>query len=268
MEISIRVTDNDKNAPPWSLESDLNGEATVRDFKTFIQRATWGIAEETLKEEQAKGFDKDPRVRTDNKWGKEPRDVKFMGKIEYFSRQSIREALLEAYEMILKRSPVRSGQYLMSHYVYYNHKKIAESKGELYTWLKANEENVKDGDLVRIVNVTPYAARIEIRGGRRGTAGKTKGKNVNPGKKAFGSGAYALAARAINSKYKAQGRVKFQMIPNGHAGVYVEASSHFRNSYIPDSSRRGVAKNKKKRFSGPYVYPTVTFQISGEGITT
>ena len=265
MEVAVSVTDNDKDMPPWSLESDLKGEATVLDFKTFIQRAQWMIAEEVLKEEQGQGFDKKPRVRTDNKWGKNPREVKFFGKIEYFSRQNIGEALLAAYEMVRARSPVVTGQYLASHYVYVNQKIVATSKGELAIWLKANERVLKDGDLVRIINVTPYASRIEIRGLSRGTRGKSKGKTINRMKNAFGSGAYALAARAINARFKAAGRVRFQMMPNGFGGVHIQPTGHFRTSYISDVIRG--RKNKRKRFSGPYVFPSIAFKISGEGIT-
>lgn len=266
MQVSIGVSDNDKDSPPWSLESDLNGEATIEDFKTFITRAQWQIAEEVLKEEQTGGFDETPRVRTDNKWEKDPRDVKFMGKIEYFSRQNIAEALLEAYTMVEVRSPVRTGQYLASHYVYLNNIKIAENRGELYFWLKNNENTLKNGDKIRIINVTPYAARIEIRGVRKEIRGKNKGKIANMMRHSFGSGVYALAAKAIKGKYKAQGDVKFEVIPNGYAGVSVVAANGFRVSYIPDKDRRGKARAKRSRFSGPYVYPSVTFTIAGEGI--
>jgi len=269
VQIAISVTDNDKDAPPWDLRSDLDGSATVLDFKTFMQRAQWQIAEEVLEEEQAKGFDKKPRVRTDNVFGKEPRDVKFQGKIEYFSRQNIGEALIDAYQMLVKRSPAVTGQYVSSHYVYLNGKKIAESQTDLAIWLKSHEASLKGNDLIRIVNVTPYAARIEVRGSRRGTRGKNKGKNYKQVvKSSVGSGAYYLAARAINTKYKAQGRVSFGFLPNGFGGVLVKPTGRFRTSYIPDAARakRHTSGRFKKRFNGPYVYPSITFRIEQEGI--
>ena len=262
MEISIAVSDNDPDAPTWKLENDLQGKATVLDFKTYIQRSQWMIAGQVLEEEQAKGFDKEPRVRTDNKWGKDPRNVKFMGKIEFFSRRDISESLIDAYELVRERSVVVSGQYLASHYVFLNGTKIAMSASELKMWLATSSDTLKDGDKIRIVNVTPYAARIEIRGGRKALRGKNKGRNQSMQKNSFGSGVYALAARAINTRYKAQGKIKFEMIPNGYAGVYVEASARFRNSYIDDNIRG----NRRNRFNGPYVYPSITFTISGEGI--
>ena len=121
MEVTIDVTDNDKTTA-WKLSSDIDGSQTEEQFKNFIKNSTWMIAEEALKNEQVKGFDKEPRVRTDNKWNKEPRTVKFLGKIEYFSRVNIGDALKESYKMIEERSPVMSGQYLASHYVFVNHK--------------------------------------------------------------------------------------------------------------------------------------------------
>lgn len=260
MELSISVSDSDGTT--WNLESDIQGQATRDEIRSFIKQATWRIAEEVLKEEQAKGFDKKPRVRTDNKWGKEPREVKFMGKVEYFSRQNIADALLAAYEMVRERSVVDTGQYLMSHYVYLNSRVIARSRGELYVWLRTNESQIKDNDKLRIVNVTPYAARIEIRGIRRAIRGKSKGSTQNMMKNSFGSGIYALAARAINREYKAQGKVKFEVIPNGFGGVTVEPNSRFRTTYVDDERR----VNRRNRFSGPYVYPSISFTIAGGGI--
>jgi len=263
VQVSISVTDNNKDTF-WSLESDLNGEATVADFKKFIRKATYQIGEEVLKEEQAKGFDKNPRVRTDNKFEKPPEQVKFMGKIEYFSRQSINAALLETYSMLLSKSPSRTGQYKSSHYVYKNGQKVAESLGQLHSWLKNKKFRLMGGDFIRFVNVVPYASRIEVRGTRVITTGKKKGQTVSKiSKNAIGNGVYALTARAIRAKYKAASDINFRMVPNGTGGIHVQANRRFRVSYIADRFKK---RSSRKRFSGPYVYPTINFKISGRGI--
>ena len=262
-EIHFSVTDNDKDAPPYDIRDDLNGQATLKDLAVFSQRALWQIGEAVLEEEQAKGFDKKPRVRTDNKWGKDPRMVKPFGKIEYFSRLNISEAIVDAYIMIMRRSPIRTGQYRASHYVYLNGRKIAESLEQLRAWMKVNEGKIQGNDILRIVNVTPYAARIEVRGIRRAISGKNKGTNIKKiSKNSVGSGTYFLAARSIASKYKAAGSIKASLMPNGFGGVRVLPTGKFRTSYIPDK----LNKKRRKRYSGPYVYPAITFRIAGEGI--
>lgn len=265
--ISISVTDNKLHkGEPWSLEHDSDGALSLADFREFIRLGKIEIAKRVLAEEQAMGFDKKPRVRVGGKWGAPLESGRAFGAIEYYSRENIAEILIAAYKIIMKRSPMTTTHYMQSHYVFLNNKIIATSLGQLRNWLKHNSSQLVDNSFVRIVNVMPYAARLEISGISKQHRGKSKGQTRQAAKKGKSkytgnmikkpNGVYVLAARAIRSRYKgAASFVKFAFMPNGTGGINVLASSKFRSSYIPGN----------KRYSGAYVYPSIVFGVSGAG---
>lgn len=266
MELYVSVKDSDPNAPAWNIEDDLDGELTFEDIGYYTTRILYATAKEGLREELGKGFDPNYRTRTDNKWEKDPNEVRPFGKIEFFSRISIGPSVLDAYSELMRRSPIRTRQYYASHYVFVNSKLVATSFSEVQRWAKFGAEKLNSGDFIRIVNVVPYASRIEVRGERRGIKGKTKGKNIaSLSKSSVMNGTYHQTARSVRGKYKAGGQIRSGMMPNGWQGIKVKSSSRFRTTYIEDKYRD---PNRRKRYSGPYVYPYISFAFTDAGIKT
>lgn len=266
MEMYVSVKDSDKNAPAWSIQNDLDGELTYDDLAYYSTRILYYTSKEVLKEELGQGFDPNYRTRTDNKWEKNPDNVKPFGKIEYFSRINIGPTVLDAYSELMRRSPIRTRQYYASHYVFVNSRLVATSFSEVQRWAKFGADKLKAGDFIRIVNVVPYASRIEVRGERRGLTGKNKGKNVRvASKSSMLNGTYHQTARSVRSKYKVGGNIRSGLMPNGWQGIKVKAGGRFRTSYIEDKLRDS---KKRKRFSGPYVFPYISFAFTDAGIKT
>jgi hypothetical protein len=271
--LSVRVTDNNPKAIPWDLNGDLGGEITYKQLGRLTQNALIDISKEVLAEEQAKGFDKNPRERTDNVWDRPAEDVKPFGKIEYFSSINIATALVDAYKLILERSVIgKTRTFYSSHIVIYESVIVAENLRQLEKWVKNGAQFLKEGSTIKIVNTTPYAARLEWNGYRRGVRGKYRDKNIKrprSGKRSSSSkaskskqivkvpnGVYHIAGRAIRRKYKAGLDVRPTFIKNGDFGINISGGG-FRSSYIANSPTGR---------SGPYVYPIILFKIRSAGV--
>lgn len=275
LEYSVKDTAKAGPGIKLDLASDLNGQATLQQLAERITVAHVRVAREVLRQEQADGFDKNPIVRVDGISGKKEEFVKAFGKIEYFSRLNDLEVLLNVYKAIEDRSPLKTGQYKASNYVFANNRLIARSYQEFFKFVQGTKENgVGEINEVRFVNVTPYAARLEYRGTRRATRGLKKGLNVSKrrtgkarSKKLSGrtikkpNGAYYLASRTVGSIKGFFSQVKYEFIPNGFRGITIDADGVFRNSYA--NTPKNVAK---KRVGKPYVYPSIVFRISNLGI--
>lgn len=259
----------------FDLERDTSGVAFLHSFFEFNQEVTFEAARGALQIAQLQGnFPADPRVRTDNVFDKNPALVKPLGKIEYFARLSPVEAIVGIYDIILERSPVRTGSYRDANWVFVNGRRIATNPFELKAYLNTNRGGLKPGDTIRFVNVAPYARKLELSGVRRGTRGKTAGLNVRLGRKRVKSkkqkrsiliakpnGAYALAQRLARSKFKsAATRIKFQFVASGSGGISIPSYKGGRTTFKNKGNGKGSAGR-------PYVYPSIVLEFSGKGIT-
>lgn len=266
---NITVSDNDKSAPPWSLEADKNGDVTFADFTRFIKQNVVRIATEVLKEEQAKGFDSDPRTRVDNRFDRPIETVHPFGKIEFFARSEVAPAIENIYLEILKRSPEgATGLYKNSNYVIFNNRLVAKNLGELKQFLsQQSERGFGSSDVIRFINVTPYARKLEYLGYRKDNKGDHGGKNLHKGRKqklktgkikSAPNGAYYLAFRAAR-KYKAIANfIKFTFLPGGSNGISVMPQPGLRTTYS--------AKGKYPKSAGrPYLYPSIVMDLSSLG---
>ena len=243
--IEISVTDNLKGAPKWSLAGDLNGKVTLEQLGEYNQQTTIEIAAEVLKEEQAKGFDKNPV------------NVKPFGKIEFFSRQDVSKVLIGTYEAIMKRSVVGATGYFLTHNVVtFNGNLIAKSAAQLEAWITINSAKINESSVFRFVNVAPYASRLESKGytrNRRGGGRKTKSRKTG-NLISMPNGVYWLASRAARRSFKAQASfIKFEFLPG---------TSFFPGVIPLDTFRRNYIRTNK-----PYVYPTIVINFSKQGTT-
>lgn len=269
-DIELEYSVKDNSGRRVDLELDFTGEKSFVNFAEGIRNAVMRLATEALAENQREGFDKNPRVRVDNRFDVPISSVKHFGKIEYFARRDALLAVAKMYVEILKRSPRLTGLYKKSHYVFYNRQLVATDAAELRGWIKQQQKKgVAENDVIRIVNVTPYARRLELGGITRALRGKSKGK-VSKSKKRKGKsragniinrphGAYALAFRVIKDKFRALGKVlKFTMMPNGTDGINIEAGTS------PITGK----KMRTSFISGdrPYLFPTIVLRLDGRGI--
>lgn len=256
IDVEISVSENGKNRPEYTLDSDLRGEITLMDLLLFTKQALIITADEVLREEQALGFDKKPILIVDGYRNKPVQTVNPLGSIKFVARQQFGDMLLDTYEGLLKRSKVLTGRYKDSHYVFWNGIQIATTLEGLKSWIDSNPD-IKDKDKIRIVNIQPYARRLELLGV---TAQRTNARMDEKGRRRkqrtgiffkVPNGAYQLTYRSVRSKYKQNALISFVFLPGTSLGL----KGTFK------SGRRG--RNSAGR---PYLYPTIVFQIQERGI--
>jgi len=270
-----------KKKKNYQFEGDLTGKKTLEGFFDDNIYYTVKISRQTLAEEQKRGFDKKPRERTDNKFDVPDINVKPFGKIEYFASRDIALSLVEFYREVEKRSPEVTGQYKSGNVLFFNGKKVADTLSGVEAWVKSKNTTggFTERDVIRLVNVNPYARKMEFLGIRKGTRGRTKGLNQNLGRK-FGkrkrkgkqikfskpNGAYALAFRAISTKYRSLSSVlKFTFMPNGTDGIFIEdGGPGFRNRFTRRPGQK-LSNRDRGRYGRPYLYPSIVFKLSGAG---
>lgn len=265
ISIAAKVSVKDSGSSEWQLKSDANSEMTLAQLLIFTKTSLIKIARDVLDEEQAKGFDKNPTVVVDGKVGKPVREVKPFGKIQFISTKVMgTKIILDAYKAIMERSKIVTGTYIEAHFVYLNGNLVAQSAGSLAAWLLTYNPSPKD--VVRIVNVVPYARKLERLGV---TAQRTKRKRVKSrdrrersGSMILGpNGAYFLAQRAIARMYKYNvgiyfGFVKGDSLPNEGWPTSDKLGRPFRRTY---------KTRARPKDTGAYMYPSIKIKFWDKG---
>ena len=259
-EVTMNVKENGRKAPTWTIANDINGKMTLADLLHFTKGALIHIASDALKEEQARGFDKNPIRIVDGKFNRPEKDVHPLGKIQYVSHENFAEVILYAYEAVLIRSKVKTGQYYESNVITYNGNQVAKTMASLKSWLKGR--TFTDKDKVRITNTAPYARKLELEGVR---FGKTRRKWGKPGKKGYKTGimnskgqirkpngAYTLATKAIKAKYGKNAFIKYELMLGSTIGLVGP----------------GRVRKTGVDIGQPYVYPSILlYAVDASGPT-
>ena len=140
---------------------DQTGPTTAETIKWIsgsIEETTIAVAEQVLMREVAAGnFTTSPIVVTDGIVGRDYHQVNPFGRIEFIAQPTMRKAVEWALEMLRRLSPVgpgRNGHYRDAHVVLLN------GSGLTGAGLAALDR-AREGDRVQIVNVQPYARKIE-----------------------------------------------------------------------------------------------------------
>lgn len=281
--LDFSVYEKGRKAPQYTIESDIDGELTLQEFLQFCKTNLIVIADTVLKEEQSQGFDKEPLVIVDGRPNKPVINVNPLGSISFVARQNAKDVMLEIFKGILERSPVDTGQYKKSNFVLYNGEVVASDMSSLANWLLNRE--FKPKDLVRFINVMPYARKLERygivagggsqrlvksrdrkqRSGRR-TANKKISDNfvsiLNPGKFIQApNGAYYLTLRSVQRKYKFNAKISFELVP----GSWLRLAS-FPPGVDKNGKKLYTTYHRKKKDTGvPYLYPSIKVVIQEEG---
>lgn len=254
--VDLSVTESGRRRPEYTLDSDLKGEMTLKDLLDWTKSTLIVVSDEVLKEEQSNGFDRTPVMLVDGNRRKSPASVSPLGQIEFIARQQFLDVLLEAYLGLLERSKVLKGVYKASHYVFMNGKQVANSLGSLEAWIKTSPD-FKERDTIRIVNIQPYARKLELAGitAQRGVQKRRYNYKVpNQGERNYAkvpNGSYQLTTRALKAKYKQNMLIRFSFLPGNELGL----AGNFKNG------RKGT--NSVGR---PYLYPSIIFSIQERGI--
>lgn len=253
MKFSVEMTIQEGGLVRENRAYLRDNKVELADLLAWTKEQLIIIADVVLREEQARGFDKEPIMIVDGRRGKPITAINPWGQVEFVSRLAdVGEPILYAYEALLELSKVLTGAYKSSHVVALNGVQIAASLRELEVWMAYKNMDIKDGDIFRIVNTQPYARRLELLGvtstrqqARRDDPGRRRGKRTGSTIK-VPNGAYQLAYRRVRAKYSKQIQISFNFLPGTSLGL------------------SGSFKTGKKSSAGrPYLYPALSFRVKG-----
>jgi hypothetical protein len=268
MNISFdyKVVEKGKNAPEYDIKADLDGELTLADLLQFTKASLITIATDVLREEQGRGFDKEPTQIVDGVRGRPLELVNPLGKIQFVASQDLAEIALFTWDNISKRSPVDTGLYVSQNIVSYNGKVIASSREELELFFSLENE-FGERDRIRFINAAPYAHKLERYARTKGSKSKIQTRKSKDPKQRSGprvlkpNGAYTLAHRAVKRKFGRNVFTKFELLPGDYIGVTSplppNGKQKFRTTYDP------LGKYNK----GYYIYPTILLGVESSGLT-
>lgn len=252
--VDLQVTERGKKSPQYTIETDHDGAISLAELFQFMKEVLIITADDVLKEEQRMGFDPKPLIAVDGRIGKPVENVKPFGSIEITSKANIKEIILETFEGLWKRSKVLTGDYIQSHRVLLNGTQVAHDMASLRLWL-STDPKFKDSDLIRFVNIQPYARKLERYGitAQRSKVRDSKRKDKRSGQVRIRprqpNGAYFLTARAIRAKYKRNSIIRFSFISgSGIVGV------------------SGTFKSRKGKPGRSYLYPTIIISVQEGGL--
>ena len=127
-----------------------------------IQAITISVAKEVLREEQVKGFDDNPRILVDRRYGVPFEGVKPFGIIEIFSRSDMGEVIEFIWKKLHEKSPVGDFDSRPGHPGFYRNSHIIMVNGVQVTQATIKTMNYDPHkDKIQFVNTTVYARKIE-----------------------------------------------------------------------------------------------------------
>lgn len=193
-------------------------------------------------------------------------NVKAFGKIEYATKlQDITPVVLAAMRLVTERSPTSTGYYQANNVLFFNGNIVAKGLFQVNSWL-AKDRQYKNTDTFRVVNLSPYARKLERNGIRRGSSGRRNGitygqrkEGLNRKKKKtlLPNGAYLLSSRVLKSRFpQLKNNIRFSFIPLAPS-IARQAPLHGRDT--TGHVFRGDGR--------PYLYPSIYISIRAESFT-
>lgn len=251
--VSLSVEESGKKRPEYTLDSDINGEVSFADFLEYVKSVLVSTASVVLKEEQANGFEKNPVVVVDGRYNKPIELVSPLGSISFVAKADMKEIIRETFDGLIKRSPILTGAYISSHFVFLNNRQVAKGQNSLDAWLDSNPV-FNENDFIWFVNAQPYARKLErlgVTGDRqhsRTVQSRDKYRAAQGYRVVAPNGAYFLTARSIRAKYKFNTLIKFMFIPGSSLGL----SGTFK-------------QGKKSSIGRSYLYPAIVLSVQQKG---
>jgi hypothetical protein len=265
VELDVRVS-----VKGFNLDADLDGKYSFNQLAFMSTEIIQAVAPQVLREEQAKGFDKNPLIYVDNKLNKPLSSVKPFGKVEYVSREvEFGSVLSDSLLILLKLAKVVTGFYYDHFWVFRNYTVIARNLRELDAYVASNLD-VNRADVFHIINVAPYARWLERRGvdinftkGTPATGRRSRDKYRRSGEFVLAeNGVFIKGERKIVSKLHKQIKAKFTYVSGATIGLGILPTKDY-------SGKNLLTLRKTKRYRtekvGPYVYPAIEFRFPDGG---
>lgn len=264
--LAIRIEIFEDGLVKESLRGNGNFDTKIYDAQTlamYLKEGLIGVSREVLKEEQGKGFDKNPVTTVDGRNTKDLEQVKPFGRIEFTARIAAEDFLVPVYEALIERSRVDTGTYVEAHYVYADKVLVAKNLEAFKTWTKS--EASANSKIIQFINVMPYAGKLE-RLGITNTGGKVRIAKARDKRQRSGThvrqpnGTYFIVARNIKKRFKNNASIRFEWVYGGNvdlssAPTHTKSGKPLRRDFHPHSGRKGK-----------YVYPTITIRLDKGGI--
>jgi len=233
----------------------IDTEQELREFGNFFKKEFIKIAKNALLEEIDIGFDRNAKIKTDNRWNVPLENVIPFGKVEWHSRIAPAEALLDIYMNLIKLSPVRTGYYLNAHFVFIGPKLVASSYEGLKAYLKTN--GILEKQVIRFIPGAVYARKLEryaitSKGGGKARLVKSRRDKTKMIRKP--NGVYYRTYRAIRRSSGQLGFIDFGLFKNGDYGITLSVSG-VRDTYASGKS-----------MGRPYLRPMITVYPFKEGM--
>jgi len=246
---------------------------TADELIDFVKASLVVTAKDFLKQEQKSGFfpEKDFLVLVDGKLNKKEESAKAFGKIEYVTKlEDITEVVLDVMRLVVERSPTVTGYYQSTNVLMFNGNVVAKGLFETNSWLKADRE-YKPTDRFRVINMAPYAIKLERLGIKRGTRGKKAGKKSDKsrekkdrtsGNKVLApNGAYWLAKNTARRRFpQLKDNIQFNFIPLTPS----VAAGQNTKSFKPSNYKFAKGRLKDK----PYLYPSISISIKSSSFSS
>lgn len=192
------------------------------------------VAKNILRQEQSSGtFPRDKAdylTIVDNSYVKPIEEVKFGGKIEFTTKETLGDILTQIHLWLKQLSPILSGEYIMNHTLLVN--------GEYVAWDKAVKGlTIGPKDKIQIINGVPYARKIE--GNDIYSGGSKKRK--------------PLSSQAPNGVY----RVVYSRLRRRYGrNVYIK----YTFSRLEGGAIVGATNKRGERIKLDQVYPTLVIR--------
>tara|TARA_R110000787_G_scaffold5686_9_gene20557 strand:- start:234 stop:1049 length:816 start_codon:yes stop_codon:yes gene_type:complete len=230
---------------------------SIADLVQYVKEVTVAGAR-VFREDAVKkyGFpEKDYLTLVDSKLGAPDTSVKPFGKIEYITKiESIAEVVVGVMELVIAKSPKRTGYYHSMNVLMYNGKIVANSLTAARVFFK--DRIFKDSDKFRIINLSPYARKLErlgINSGKRGKYRSTKNKSGT--RVRAPSGVYWISKNEAKRKFQGlKNNIKFSFIPVSPS----VALSANRKTFTPNE----YVFKKSSQKGRPYLYPSITITLA------
>lgn len=203
----------------WKLDTGSAGKPGM------LQAFTASVAKSVLREEQRKGNMQEVVTLVDKRMSVPEEYVKFGGKIIYVDKvQHIADIVEDIWMMLVLKSPIgdpaqkrfgkaawRRKHYHKVHSIFYNRKSVQPEN------LEKVLRNAKPGDEISIVNLLPYAKRIEYGKGKHNSRDrkrllKTPRKSITAWSSQAPHGVYRQVAKTAARKYGRRSWIKYRLV--------------------------------------------------------
>ena len=209
-----------------------------KKVEASIQQFTVDTALRILGEKVQGGFDAEPVVVTDGVPGRDPRQVKPFGKIEFIRRPIMGECarwIMGELKALAPIGPGINGHYKDAFQYLINDVQAAD----------ADLDNVGPGDRVQIINTKIYARKLE------GSRAKGRGSKRRPKKR-------ALSAQAPNGIFNVVWR---QAIARYGRSIFIDFRYRELNLGLTVMRRRTQGKKLAHPYAVSALYPTLNLYI-------